>query len=324
MPETTARSCVISSSPMPCSRCSRFSRSRICAWIVTSSAVVGSSAIRKSGSAASVIAIITRCFCPPREPERVLVDAPLGLRNADAPQPFDRLGARRIAAQRRVRLDRLDDLVADPHHRVQAGRRLLEDHADPAAAHGAHLRLPAARARRCRSTSHVALRDAAVVGQQAHQRQRGHALAAARFADQREGFAALDGQRQAVDRLQQAGVGVERRPSRSSAFSISRRLRPDAALPSARAADGASAERACARIEGVAHAVGEQVGRQHQRHHEAERRGERPPHHRVAAHLAARQVDHAAEAVHRRVDADADVATAPPRTGSATRTRAPW
>ena len=45
--------------------CSSFSRSRICAWIVTSSAVVGSSAIRKSGSAASAIAIITRCFWPP-------------------------------------------------------------------------------------------------------------------------------------------------------------------------------------------------------------------------------------------------------------------
>jgi len=50
---------------MPCSRCSFFSSSRICAWIVTSRAVVGSSAIRKSGSEASVIAIMTRCFWPP-------------------------------------------------------------------------------------------------------------------------------------------------------------------------------------------------------------------------------------------------------------------
>ena len=65
MPETTARSCVISSRPMPCSLCRSRSRSRICFWIVTSSAVVGSSATRKSGSVASVIAIITRCFWPP-------------------------------------------------------------------------------------------------------------------------------------------------------------------------------------------------------------------------------------------------------------------
>ena len=62
---TTARSCVISIIAMPRRCCRSFSRSRICAWIVTSSAVVGSSAISISGSAASAIAIITRCFWPP-------------------------------------------------------------------------------------------------------------------------------------------------------------------------------------------------------------------------------------------------------------------
>ena len=46
-------------------RCSRASRSRICAWIVTSSAVVGSSAIRSFGSQDSAIAIATRCRMPP-------------------------------------------------------------------------------------------------------------------------------------------------------------------------------------------------------------------------------------------------------------------
>ena len=51
--------------PMP-SRC-RSSRtiSRICAWIVTSSAVVGSSAISSFGSQESAIAIITRWRMPP-------------------------------------------------------------------------------------------------------------------------------------------------------------------------------------------------------------------------------------------------------------------
>ena len=38
---------------------------RIWAWIVTSSAVVGSSAIRILGSFISAIAIITRCRIPP-------------------------------------------------------------------------------------------------------------------------------------------------------------------------------------------------------------------------------------------------------------------
>jgi len=40
-------------------------RSRICAWMVTSKAVVGSSAISSSGTQASAIAIMTRCAIPP-------------------------------------------------------------------------------------------------------------------------------------------------------------------------------------------------------------------------------------------------------------------
>ena len=40
-------------------------RSRICAWTVTSSAVVGSSAMSSLRSHDSAIAIITRCLMPP-------------------------------------------------------------------------------------------------------------------------------------------------------------------------------------------------------------------------------------------------------------------
>ena len=50
---------------MPISRRSRSSSARICAWIVTSSAVVGSSAISSDGSQASASAIITRWRMPP-------------------------------------------------------------------------------------------------------------------------------------------------------------------------------------------------------------------------------------------------------------------
>ena len=49
-------------------RCRAFTAansSMICRWIVTSSAVVGSSAISSLGSQASAIAIITRCCWPP-------------------------------------------------------------------------------------------------------------------------------------------------------------------------------------------------------------------------------------------------------------------
>ena len=65
IPATTPRSCVIRiSAPMP-PRTSSRSRSRICAWIVTSSAVVGSSAISSFGLHASAIAIIARWRMPP-------------------------------------------------------------------------------------------------------------------------------------------------------------------------------------------------------------------------------------------------------------------
>src|SRR3954471_2808560 len=65
MSATTPRLWVISTIAVPSrSRMSRI-RSRMPAWIVTSSAVVGSSAIRIFGSQASAIAIITRWRMPP-------------------------------------------------------------------------------------------------------------------------------------------------------------------------------------------------------------------------------------------------------------------
>ena len=62
---TTPRSWVIITIAVPCSSCSLFISSRICACVVTSSAVVGSSAISSSGSLISAIAIITRWRMPP-------------------------------------------------------------------------------------------------------------------------------------------------------------------------------------------------------------------------------------------------------------------
>ena len=49
----------------PNSRCRSFISSRIWAWTVTSSAVVGSSAISSRGSLTSAIAIIARWRMPP-------------------------------------------------------------------------------------------------------------------------------------------------------------------------------------------------------------------------------------------------------------------
>ena len=62
---TIPRLCVIRITLIPSSSRSEAISSRICAWIVTSSAVVGSSAISSFGCMTSAIAIITRWRIPP-------------------------------------------------------------------------------------------------------------------------------------------------------------------------------------------------------------------------------------------------------------------
>ena len=66
IPATTPMSCVISTTDIRVRFRSAPISSRICAWIVTSSAVVGSSAISTFGSHESAIAIITRWRIPCR------------------------------------------------------------------------------------------------------------------------------------------------------------------------------------------------------------------------------------------------------------------
>ena len=62
---STPMSCVTGITAAPCSRQSFFSSARTCAWIETSSAVVGSSAITSLGLAQSASAITTRWRMPP-------------------------------------------------------------------------------------------------------------------------------------------------------------------------------------------------------------------------------------------------------------------
>ncbi|OLT03951.1 hypothetical protein BJF90_24890 [Pseudonocardia sp. CNS-004] len=62
---TTPRSWVTQIVVMPSSRCSSATSPRICCWMVTSRAVVGSSAISRMGRSASAIAITTRWRMPP-------------------------------------------------------------------------------------------------------------------------------------------------------------------------------------------------------------------------------------------------------------------
>ena len=137
---TTPRSWVIRMIAVLVSSRRRRIRSRIWAWIVTSSAVVGSSAMSSSGSQASAMAIITRCAMPP--------DISCGnalRRRSGSGMPTicmhldGALLARRCFFMPRWIAEDLADLAADRPDRVQRRGRLLEDHRDPVAADLAHL-----------------------------------------------------------------------------------------------------------------------------------------------------------------------------------------
>ena len=98
--------------------------------MVTSSAVVGSSAISSRGPQASAIAIITRWRMPPESwcgywPTRRSGSGMLHRRSISIAR-CERRGARQAAVQHQ----RFGDLVADGEHRVERGHRLLEDHRD--------------------------------------------------------------------------------------------------------------------------------------------------------------------------------------------------
>ena len=62
---TIPKSCVMKSIPSPIRSCTSLRSIRYWSWMVTSSAVVGSSAMRRVGSEASAMAPTTRCFIPP-------------------------------------------------------------------------------------------------------------------------------------------------------------------------------------------------------------------------------------------------------------------
>ena len=97
---TRFRSWVMNSSAMPISRCSSSSRARIWAWIVTSSAVVGSSADQQLGPAGQRHGDHRALALAAGQLVRVGVDAPLGLGDAGARQQLDGARARRVRAQR--------------------------------------------------------------------------------------------------------------------------------------------------------------------------------------------------------------------------------
>ena len=74
---------------MPSSLCTSRMSFRICACTVTSSAVVGSSAMRSAGRQISAMAIIARWRKPAGKLERIGVDRLRRSRELDQPQHLD-------------------------------------------------------------------------------------------------------------------------------------------------------------------------------------------------------------------------------------------
>src|SRR6516162_5907620 len=132
------------------------------------------------------------------------------LRDADIGEQLEDALARRGAGQARMQQQDLADLLLDGVQRVERGHRLLKDDGDVLAAHASHLALAqlqqVAALEADRSRGMVCGR----IGQELHDRQRGHRLAGARLADQRQSLAAPDVERDPVDRKRLALALTER------------------------------------------------------------------------------------------------------------------
>ena len=107
-----------------------------------------------------------------------------------------------------MRLDCLDDLVADPVERVQARKGILEDHREVLAAD-----LPELAWRKLEQVlaleEHLPRDVGGFAVGEAERGQAGHALARAGLAHDAEGLSPLDREGQAVDRLHDAVGSVE-------------------------------------------------------------------------------------------------------------------
>ena len=209
MPATTPRSCVIMISAVSRSATSACSSSRICAWIVTSSAVVGSSAISSFGSHGERHRDHRALPHAAGELVRIVL---AGAASRSGSRPGRAARPRAVSACAlsiaEVRLERLADLPADRQHRVQRGHRVLEDHRDLAAADRAQL-LVRQREQVAAAEHRRALRDAAVARQDPEQRERGDALAAARLADDAERLAGRDVEGDPVDGVDEPALRPE-------------------------------------------------------------------------------------------------------------------
>ena len=142
---------------------------------------------------------------------RILLAAAPPARGSALPRAAS--SARAIASLRRhlvVQVEDLAELLADRIDRVQRAHRLLEDHRDVVAAQLAHLALSdmvedvLAVERDARL-----LADRGALGQEPHERARRHRLARAALADERDGLALVELERDVAHGVDDAALDLE-------------------------------------------------------------------------------------------------------------------
>src|SRR4051794_33277351 len=137
----------------------------------------------------------------------ILVDAPLRCGDANEVEQLDRSPARVAAGHVEMVTEHLADLVPDLERRVERRHRLLEDERDLAAAN-----TPQPRRRRRQQVLPVEHRPAGDDGRLGKKSQEGHeahALAAAGLADDAEHLLLAEREREPIDRVDRAVVGLE-------------------------------------------------------------------------------------------------------------------
>jgi hypothetical protein len=175
----------------------------ICAWTVTSSAVVGDEHPRVERERHGDQGALSH---PAGELVRVVVDSMFGFGKTDESEEIDRALPCCALADRLVSSNRLDDLPADPVERMEARQRILEDQGDLRSANEA--KLLGRHAEQVLSVEVRAARYLRALGQ-AHDRLGRDALSRARLADDRERLSVLDAEREVVNGLDDAVGGVE-------------------------------------------------------------------------------------------------------------------
>ena len=190
---------------------------------------------------------------------RVLLDPAFGVGDPDRLERLDRLVPGRLLRQALVEDDRLGDLVADGEHRVEA-RSSAPGRSSRCRCRGPGASPPRSGASRSRPSNRIS--PVGDLGrrhvEQAHDRQRRHALAAARLADDAQRLAGHDREADAVDGPDGAVHDVEVGPQvadleqRSPWHRRRRPIRPGAGPAVKRSLLGA-------RVQGVAQAVAHEV-----------------------------------------------------------------